>query len=445
MATALLGGELAGAMATHSLGKAALGPPGSGGIGPVQTAGHLVSSLSAYSTGARGGQVSQQHPNQEKSHPNVTHQGSDGPVMAYRVLTGPATHMIPDQDDILFLHKPRKGEAMSPGLSALNDALNPRTAAYATGHALSDTNDLRALVGLNIWALNQLAADEQIRLWLTNPALASTIGPRDIWHGHPDLPWTGFTCDGCVRLGELLGSAQVLPPLLSIVSGHFRYAQGASIFNDGYAVFTPYKKTAKTPQASSPQKAAAVVRAGMVRTRDIWKSRGTKAGASLHLIFTATPLRDKQEQLKYVTSAKSETAEFANVTNVVKIPTLADFHDAAKKFAGKDNRQAEMLRNMKKVPPIYQLIPWVNENGGGDVPLKFLTYTDAWEMQRFDGLPMFVGKILHPAFASCPQPPIESPDDEDFVAATNGFDAMSRQLITNVVFQPEKDGHMTYG
>ena len=45
----------------------------------------------------------------------------------------------------------------------------------------------------------------------------------------------------------------------------------------------------------------------------------------MHFVFTATPLRDKQEQLKYVTSAKSETAEFANVTNVVKIPSLQDF------------------------------------------------------------------------------------------------------------------------
>jgi hypothetical protein len=432
LADALIGGELSAALSTHSLGVTALGPPGSGSVGNLQLAGHMPSALSAYSTGALGGGVAQQHPNAPKSHPNVTNENSDAPIMIFRVLTAAATHMIPGQDDLVFIHKPRKGEGISDGVRSLASALDPRSAVYATGRVNEDIRDLRALVALNIWALNAELAREQIRLWLTDPELASEMTPEKIWHGDDRCFWTGFTCDGVVRLEELSNG------------------QVGEIGNDGYAVFTQWKKTAKTPQKSYPQKNAAIVRAGKNRMRDIWQSRGTRAGASLHLLLTDAPATSTSTSsttgrvLRFVTSAKAETGEFTNIVDEVSIPSLDDFHDAADKLPAKKVRGKEMLKSMTQAPPIFQLVPYANETGGGDVPYRFRKYVDAWGQPHDDALALDVGKILHPAFATEPQPAVVSPtDDEGFAAATNGYDAMRRMFITSVVLYPEKDGHMS--
>jgi hypothetical protein len=421
---AIIGGSLASALATHSYGVSALGAPGSGSLGATAIAAHMPTPvIDSFSTGElSGGSGGYQNENEFKSHPNVINENSDAPIMAHRFLSAPAAHMLPGQDDLVFIHKPkREGHAVHPSLQG---AAHPRMQAYATGIAAQEAHDLRTLTGLNIWSVNYIWAMEQLHLWKTNPERAAELTPSQIWDGVEDLFWTGWTCDGGCRLESLEGG------------------QTGNIHNDGYATFTPFKITEKTPRSPLPVKGQSIVRAGKCRLRDLWGARAGRAGASLHLIATAQPFVGS-DSVTYVTTAKSETmhATPTSVMQVVKLPTLAEFHAYANTTPKLTPRAKEMLLSMKQLPPIFQLFPLSIDNGD-DVPLDFRVYEDAWEMPHYDGRPLRVGKILHPAYAAATEPGLERPTDPGFAPAINGFDAMTRKLITNVVLDACKDGHM---
>jgi hypothetical protein len=420
----VLGGDTAAALATHAYGVSALGAPGSGSLGLMQIAGHMpMAGMDALSSGALGGSAAEQYPQEYKSHPNVINEQSDGPIMANRFLTAPAAHMIPGQDDLVFIHKPKQeGMTRHPDLVG---AMYPRSAAYATGAVAQEMDDLRSLIGLNPWALNYFLAAEQVELWLTDPERAALLTPAQIWHGVNDLWWTGFTCDGVCRLEELANQTP------------------GNISNDGYATFTPFKITEKTPRAPKALKLESIVRAGRTRMRDLWGGRGNRAGAALHLVLTARPGPD-DETLTFVTTAKSETMQAVPtaVTSTVTVPTVEEFQRRAKDPSLKLTKRArEMLEEMKQAPRLFQLYAYSHDNGG-DVPLSFRVYEDPWKMPHYDGLPLRVGKILHPAYATPTEPGIRDPSDPGFAPIANGFDAMRKMLITSVVLDACKDGHM---
>jgi hypothetical protein len=105
------------------------------------------------------------------------------------------------------------------------------------------------------------------------------------------------------------------------------------------------------------------------------------------------------------------------------------------------DRAREMYAAMTKVPIPYQLVAYTNA-AGDDVPPSLLTYPDPWEVLHYDALPLTYGKILHAPYGAVGAPQITRSDDPDFSPVANGFEAMQRMLITNVLLYPSKDGHM---
>lgn len=416
---ALMGGEMSNALATHSQGVTALGPPGANNVGQLQVAGHLSTALDAYGTGVLGGAVMVRHANTPQSHPNVTNEASDAPITIPRFLTAPEVHMIPSKAELVFIHVPK---AVGDNGARLANAFTPT--------AVEEMVDMRSMIGLNIWALNHFLWVKQMELWRTNVERAALLTPKQIWHGcdEPGMEWTHWTLDGACRLEELL-------------------EQTGSVLNDGYASFTPFKITAKTPRTPEALKALTVTRAGRAQLKDIWQGRAGRAGAGMHLILTRVDYFQGEGQIRWTTTSKMETAQDAgpanNVTFTEKIPTLAEFTTLATSPNPKLSPRARtMYANMKKPPAPFQLVAYADESGG-EVPSRFLVYDDPWEGLHYDALPLKVGQILHPAYGANPAPSIEEPKpDQGFAPVVNGFEAMTRMMITNVLLYPSKDGYM---
>jgi hypothetical protein len=424
----ILAAELGGAIADIGQGRSAMGADGN--FAQPEVSGNLgLSAISPYTSGGPAGSLYGSIYAPETS-ANATHENTNSPIDVFRFLTADQAHCIAGMDELSFIKRPsQSARAMKAPLASVLEAAGTGYAKTANprqqGTLLSDNVDMASQVGQNICALNEYLYKKQEELLLNDIETFASLTPEMIWHGSdkPGLEWTGWTLDGTGRLEEMA-------------------LQKASHTNDGYGIYTPYKKNGFAGNTPRPQKMLTTVRAGRSRMKDIFRSRGLFTGAITSLILTTKQVFDEHDTVEFITTTKSETSASAGASRVFSAyprPKIEDLRNRAHTPAAKTERAKALYASLKSVPAYFQLFAVATRDEPG---LRFTRYTDPWGMPHFDGLVLSFGVVQNPPYGPDSAEEIRSPDDFAFLPVINGEDIMLRPLIEDVLLRPDKDGHM---
>lgn len=212
----------------------------------------------------------------------------NGPIPMYRRIAANEMYEMPGVRELLFLQKPFHGSArmkVNPNLpwgksrmptNGYGDqrvpggfptsGINPLAMANNGGPDYPVT-DGYVYRGLNIRALNYYLAQGCLELFRKSPSKYLKLTPLHIWHGIQELPWTGWTIDGIVRLEEQVGG-------------------GSTKLNEGYGPRRAIGPSSNPHTGKRAEKRCSVVRAGRVSAQNIFNSKGITTGAIHYLVLT---------------------------------------------------------------------------------------------------------------------------------------------------------------
>ncbi len=352
--------------------------------------------------------------NEDMSHPAQTVEYVNAPICQFRLATAGSSFEMPSEREVAFFHKSRaiperaSIDALRPGVGMSNKA--------AASIALNDGFDPSASLAYHAAALNHILVTEQLNLLKTQPSVYYALRGRDIWHGVPELIWTGWNMLGPVRLEEMFNS------------------EPSSKFNDGAQTLGGQSRGARG------MKNLTVVMAGKCELQDYTNSSGITPGSSLGYMFTKVPLQLEERKAFFTLTGKSGTliAGQSGVNTAITIPSPAEFVAMAANFPPASVEHALLAGITEEFCP-WQLVPFADPDGGSPNHL-FYRQTDEWARESYDALALRVGRVLFPPYKSHDTPAVESRDDINFRPVQNAAAAMGRMILPGVLIDPYKDG-----
>ena len=324
-----------------------------------------------------------------------------------RIVHSPAggsIHDLPSRYELSWAKKARVTNAIQFQLDRASNMVSKLDTLEVinTGNtALINTHPQLALNGISY--MNYM--HEQLnKLAQTNPERLRRLDCRQIFHGVPDLSWTGWTIDGIVSLEQDMQRH-------STARGD-QYSGGR---NASGQLRPPYM---------SDSKILTITASGQEDMLDYFDSRGVQEGSSLWCIFKEyDPIGPSGDNsVQYVRSRKAAAIQNGgnNVTASVKACKV---------------EISPGLSVPTKAPGLF----FVADPTGGELDPSFALYTNEWGDVRM-GKIFFLGRVLFlpPRFQQ-QYPPIYKADSQLLHALTDGMDLLVRERLT-VLYPTYHDG-----